>query len=403
MRLSKKPRRSKFVQTLIVSCLLIVSLSVPWQHYTVKNLAIAQSAQELTEKTEQLQREIDLNNEKVQSLEIDAGNIKDKLAALGASIVSLNDQIKLTESRIEELTNQVAETEAEIERQKDLLRSSFRSLYQKGGASALELIVGSDSFNAYFNEQTYIERIKDGIQTSTKKILELKTQLEAQKADLEGVAAEQKIQKKALDLAEEEQQTLLVQTEGEQSKYEAIVSQKENELAAAQAELTALLERLAREAAERARQQQNQGGDPGPTQTYGFVRRGQRIGSVGSTGLSTGPHIHFAVYDNGSYIDPVASYGQLINGYTWPVPNSTWNDVSQWYGCTDLYLEPRAPWCPEGYIHYGLDVGGWYGDPVVAAADGDITFRGWLGGYGFVVIVYHGSGIQTFYPHMIPE
>lgn len=35
------------------------------------------------------------------------------------------------------------------------------------------------------------------------------------------------------------------------------------------------------------------------------VERGQVIGTVGMTGLATGPHLHYSLYDNGRYVDPL--------------------------------------------------------------------------------------------------
>jgi murein DD-endopeptidase MepM/ murein hydrolase activator NlpD len=39
------------------------------------------------------------------------------------------------------------------------------------------------------------------------------------------------------------------------------------------------------------------------------VRRGDVLGLSGSTGRATGPHLHFAVKDNGEWVDPMPYFG----------------------------------------------------------------------------------------------
>ena len=49
--------------------------------------------------------------------------------------------------------------------------------------------------------------------------------------------------------------------------------------------------------------------------------------------------------------------------------------------------------------HTGLDIAAPSGTPIKAAAGGTVTFAGYSGGYGYVVKMSHGNGIETYYGH----
>lgn len=51
-------------------------------------------------------------------------------------------------------------------------------------------------------------------------------------------------------------------------------------------------------------------------------------------------------------------------------------------------------------MHGGVDIPGPIGTPIYATADGIIGRTGWVGGYGNMVEIDHGKGIQTRYGHM---
>lgn len=59
----------------------------------------------------------------------------------------------------------------------------------------------------------------------------------------------------------------------------------------------------------------------------------------------------------------------------------------------------RHPITGKYEFHPALDIAASYGAPVVAAADGRVTFAGYRSGYGRTVVIYHDYGIETLYAH----
>ncbi len=53
----------------------------------------------------------------------------------------------------------------------------------------------------------------------------------------------------------------------------------------------------------------------------------------------------------------------------------------------------------NGGYHSGLDIATTIGTPIYAAAAGTVTYAGWQGGYGNLVIISHGNGVETYYAH----
>lgn len=51
------------------------------------------------------------------------------------------------------------------------------------------------------------------------------------------------------------------------------------------------------------------------------------------------------------------------------------------------------------HTHMGIDIGASYGTQIKAVADGTIKLAEYYGGYGNLVIISHGNGIETYYGH----
>ena len=58
------------------------------------------------------------------------------------------------------------------------------------------------------------------------------------------------------------------------------------------------------------------------------------------------------------------------------------------------------PFNGEGAFHSGVDISSRYGQPILAPADGVVTYASFYAGYGRLIEIDHGNGVKTRYGHL---
>jgi murein DD-endopeptidase MepM/ murein hydrolase activator NlpD len=94
-----------------------------------------------------------------------------------------------------------------------------------------------------------------------------------------------------------------------------------------------------------------------------------------------------------SEIRRLQSLGGVRPGWLqWPTPG--------YYRITSPYGWRFHPILKSRRFHTGVDIAAPYGSNAIAAANGKVIYTGWRGGYGHTIIVDHGGGMATMYPHL---
>ena len=156
------------------------------------------------------------------------------------------------------------------------------------------------------------------------------------------------------------------------------------------------------------------------------VVQGQMIGRVGSTGLSTGPHLDFRMRNNGTFVNPLLEHRKLPPGD----PDGSWTpssgmrfrgalatrfheegrSVKRLFLRSPFRFEPRItsrfsyrrlhPVLGTHRAHLGVDYGAPTGTPVIAVANGTVVSAERSGGSGNMVRLRHTNGYETYYLHL---
>ena len=310
--------------------------------FSPASYALADETEDLESQLEDLQRQAEQQQAETDRLSERIGTVSEQLRELSADVKeaetdynAIAKELEATEMRIEENQELLEETELELSDKLAQLRGRIRNVYMHGQVSYIDVLFGAKDFSDFLTRMDLFKRVIASDYNLVQTVLESKRVVEETRAALERQRAEE--ERLAKD-AEEKHMELLLKKRDKDKLLEMMEYDREVSQRAYDELIAASaeVERLIQ--ASRYRYQFPGGG-------------------------------------SGAMIWPLV--GEITSEYGWRTH--------------PIYGDSR--------YHSGMDIGGDYGDPIIAAAAGIVTYSGWISGYGYAVIIDHGGGISTLYGH----
>ncbi len=220
----------------IIAVTIIFAATMPFQ------LARIVRADSYDQQIAQIQSQIDGYQQQAAQLSTQADDLQNALNQLDAQKNAIQAQMDLQVAKLGKLNEQIGESEKKISDDQTALGDTIANLYLSDQETPLEMLASSKSIADYVDKQTYRNTVKDSLATTITSIKTTKAQLEKQKQAVQQVIAEQQFARDALAQKENEQAQLVAQTRGQESAYQTLIANSENQkLAIQQAQQAAIV------------------------------------------------------------------------------------------------------------------------------------------------------------------
>ncbi len=366
---------------------------------------LSESCDDLCQQLQQKQAQIHELESHLQDTKNQEKTLSSQLNLIDGQMQVTNLKIEETNLKIEKLKREIDDLSTRIDRigatldslSEILLRRIVQTYKFSNSLSTLDLIFSSQNFADLLERLKYIQVAQS---YDKKKLYELQAtklayndqkqdkqtrQSEAEKLnkDLENYKNQLAEQKKAKD-------ELLRITKNDETKYQSLIAQL-------QAEINSISQAIS---------------NVGPV--IGPVDKGQTIAAMGSTGCSTGPHLHFEVYENAK-VEGGRIVGNRVNPHNYLDNGKLGSPLQGYPDNTTITTEYGEVYRIFGFpsAHTGLDIAPksyeGVGRPIIAADKG-ISYStsapcnyNISGGssVGKGIIVDHQNGIVTLYWHVL--
>lgn len=310
-----------------------------------QGFAVPSLAENLEAELSDVQSQMNEAQHRKELAEEQIGSVSELLRQIQSELDTALNELHAVEVQQSQVNAQIQQTEVELtaaqkrlDERERVLNKRLRDVYMHGKLNYLEVILGAKNFTDFANRLEFLKRIVSAD-------LNLITEIRAERELILQKKQQLEVQRQQLAKLQAEAEAKKTVVENKKQDQLIVLARLQDEKALAEAsyaELQATSQDI--EARIRARQQQ---------------------------GASAGQVVH----GSGVFVWPTSG----------PITSPFGYRIHPIFG-TQIY-------------HSGIDIGVDTGTPIVAADSGVVIEAGWLGGYGYAVVIDHGNGLSTLYGH----
>ncbi len=332
--------KKRWVSIGLALCLVFSSLSIAYADNLDDKKGQLQESQQningIKKRIDGVKKDKNTIYSQITKLEGQMNTIENELEGLNNQIDSTNNSISVTKKALETAIEELGDY-------KDLYSKRLRAMYMNGIPGYLEIILNSRSFSDFVSRIDIVKRIMEhdsnilvNMREKQESIESKKAELEVQKSKLVGLQQQSTNKKKQLTVVSRDKKALYSELNSNQKELEKALDAEVKESKEIEAEIKAIM---------------------AASQNSNLAYNGKRYNILKNS-------------EAGRTIRVNSPFGNRLH----PV--------------LKVYK-----------LHTGIDFGVPSGTPVYSMADGEVIISKYSSGYGYYVVVNHGSGITTLYAH----
>jgi surface antigen len=219
VRSEKQQKHS--IRVPLVALAFLVSIAAPI------SLGSKVFADQYDDRIKALQTEISQYQSQSQVLQTQAASLQNALSRLANEKAVIQAQVDVNQIAYDKLHQQIQDTKVQIKTNQDVLGTVLADIYIASDISPIEMVASSKNIADYLDKETYQSSVSEQLSQTIATIKTLKSSLDAKNVDIERTLTEGKNARDQLVAKEQEQQTLLAQTNGQDASYQQLAKNKQ--------------------------------------------------------------------------------------------------------------------------------------------------------------------------------